>query len=183
MKKNTIVFRDKWPLRRDDLDVGLRRYAPFYDFSEVLTLDWSNTDLKDINDISYYLPNLRRLIMRDNEISDLSGIEYLTSLMSVDLSGNDIKDIRKLGGLPNLVDVDLSRNGLYGIEGIGGLNRLLSFYAGNEVKEIDEESYGMFKDSRGIARDFALDNLTRVNSSGKNTPYKFWQFTQNPRFP
>ena len=58
------------------------------------------------------------------DITDLSGIEFFTSLRDLDLNKNNIKDVSKLAGLTNIVTLQLEENYISDISILKALTRL-----------------------------------------------------------
>lgn len=77
---------------------------------EALTaLSLSGRDLTDLTGLEY-CTSLKRLELHDNEISDLSSLAALTSLTRLYLHDNQISDISPLASLVNLTDLRLHNN-------------------------------------------------------------------------
>ena len=76
--------------------------------TELTAHDNNITDLTGLE----YATNLTRLNLDNNSISDISDLENLTNLTSLSLSGNSISDISPLAGLTNLTDLNLRDNSI-----------------------------------------------------------------------
>ena len=82
------------------------------------------TSVVEIVPVLSGMPNLKRLDLEWNLISDISPIASLTNLTYLDLSGNDISDISPLLSLPNLTRLGLSKNPISDLSVLGGLTHL-----------------------------------------------------------
>ena len=74
-----------------------------------LTLDLSQSFLSDVSSLAG-LKNLKKLILRSNNISDVSPLANLKKLTQLDLSSNNISDVAPLAGLTNLTQLTLRSN-------------------------------------------------------------------------
>lgn len=74
-----------------------------------------------------YFPNLKKLILSGNEITDVSGLATLTELTELDISSNKIPDITPLAGLSELKLLNISGNLVSDISMIGGIVPSLTF--------------------------------------------------------
>ena len=77
----------------------------------------------DLSGMEFAL-NLARLVLQDNAIADLSMLSGLTTLQSLWLDGNKISDVSALAGLTSLADLRLSGNAISDISALSGLTRL-----------------------------------------------------------
>jgi len=68
-------------------------------------LDKSDGDITDAD-----MATLNELDADDEEISDLSGLEYAVNLRELDLEDNQVSDLGPLANLTNLQDLDLEDN-------------------------------------------------------------------------
>jgi len=73
-----------------------------------------------------YLINLDCLVLRYNQILDISPLSGLTNLTALDLDENQINDISNLSNLTNLSDLSLWNNNLSNISALSGLINLMS---------------------------------------------------------
>ena len=58
------------------------------------------------------LPKLERLILKDNNIQDVTALEGIKSLRKINLENNNISDIGPLKNLDSLTSLNLSRNNI-----------------------------------------------------------------------
>jgi hypothetical protein len=76
-------------------------------------LNLGNNRIESISDINLVLGNVSVLILRDNQLSSMLGLEKLFNLRRLDLAGNrlaDLSELRELGTLPVLEQLWLARN-------------------------------------------------------------------------
>ena len=137
------------------LDIELRGrsvtavFAEFPDLVHLPGIGFTTQNIRDVVEIVSALsgmPNLKRLDLAVNSISDISPIASLTNLTYLDLdsnsisdispilrlpnlthlflSNNPISDLSPISGLPNLTRLSLSYNDISDISALGGLNRL-----------------------------------------------------------
>ena len=80
--------------------------------SDMATLGELDADDEEISDLSglEYAVNLRELDLEDNEVSDLGPLANLTNLRDLDLEDNEVSDLGPLANLTNLQDLDLEDN-------------------------------------------------------------------------
>ena len=85
--------------------------------TDLRALDLGHQAISDLSVIGDYLPELRLLILADNQVRDLTPLKKLKHLHYLELFVNRISDISPLKDLHELVDVNISYNGgLYDIE-------------------------------------------------------------------
>lgn len=92
-----------FPLTSKDLEIF--KYA-----TDLEALDLGHQEITDITAIGNYLPNLRILILADNQITDIAPISKLKHLHYVELFINGISDITPLTKCKELVDINLANN-------------------------------------------------------------------------
>ena len=124
-----IYLGTKWSLRTDD--VAFSVLIVHYDYprmtsdsiqvlkycTDLRALDLGHQAISDLSVIGDYLPELRLLILADNQVHDLTPLKKLKHLHYLELFVNRISDISPLAELHELVDVNISYNGgLYDIE-------------------------------------------------------------------
>ena len=73
------------------------------------------------------MSQLTALNARENQIADLTGLEYATHLKSLDLSVNQIQDITPLAGLVNLDSLTLRNNPITDLSPLSHLTQLIPF--------------------------------------------------------
>lgn len=122
------VYLGRWSIRTDQVafsvlivhydyrrmtsnDIQVLKYC-----SSLRALDLGHQAISDLTVIGDYLPELRLLILADNQIRDISPIAKLTHLHYLELFVNKIWDISPLADLHELVDVNISYN--YGLSDI-----------------------------------------------------------------
>ena len=72
-----------------------------------------NCRVTDISALSTMdLPKLERLILKDNNIQDVTALEGIKSLRKINLENNNISDIGPLKNLDSLTSLNLSRNNI-----------------------------------------------------------------------
>ncbi|MCQ2417867.1 MAG: leucine-rich repeat domain-containing protein [Oscillospiraceae bacterium] len=124
-----IYLGSRWSLRTDA--VAFSVLIIHYDYprmtsesiqvlkycTDLRALDLGHQAISDLSVIGDYLPELRLLILADNQIRDVSPLAKLKHLHYLELFVNKISDISPLKQLHELVDVNISYNGgLYDIE-------------------------------------------------------------------
>ena len=83
------------------------------------------------------MENLTHLWALNQNINDLTGLEYATNLTTLSLRDNQISDITALSGLTNLTGLDLSSNQISDITALSGLTNLTRLYiASNPISDI-----------------------------------------------
>ena len=96
-----------------------------------LGLDYQNIrDLVEIVSALSGMPNLKRLDLSSNDISDLSPLSGLTNLTELYLGGNFISDLSPLSGLTNLTLLDLRANSISDLSPVSGLTNLTNLELG-----------------------------------------------------
>jgi len=89
-------------------------------------LDWEN--IKEEGDEVIYaeeLAKLERLWVTNNEgITDLTGLEYCTSLIELELNGNEITNISPLTALTRLTELSIYGNYITDLSPLSSLSRL-----------------------------------------------------------
>ena len=107
--------------------------------AEVLTIDCLQAPGMDIRNLTGLesATNLTAVILRNNNISDISPMAGLTNLRRLDLQGNNISDISPLAGLTELADLLLQDNNISDISGVAGLYILIELnLSGNNISDI-----------------------------------------------
>jgi hypothetical protein len=95
--------------------------------ADMLTLTYLNAQSRGISDIAglQYATNLQELLLRWNQISDLSVLTALVNLRSLDAHGNhSLHDLSPLAGLANLEELVLRINRISDLSPLAGLTRL-----------------------------------------------------------
>ena len=75
--------------------------------TDLQALDLGHQKITDISVIGDYLPNLRVLILADNQITDISPLAKLKHLHYLELFINKVKDLSPLASCKELVDLNL----------------------------------------------------------------------------
>ncbi|MBR6107110.1 MAG: hypothetical protein IKQ39_03790 [Oscillospiraceae bacterium] len=122
------VYLGRWAVRTDQVafsvlivhydyrrmtsnDIQVLKYC-----TDLRALDLGHQAISDLTVLGDYLPELRLLILADNQIRDISPIAKMTHLHYLELFVNKIFDISPLKDLHELVDVNISYN--YGLSDI-----------------------------------------------------------------
>ncbi len=117
-----VYLGSRWSLRTDAIafsvliihydyprmysnNLHVLKYCP-----ELLALDLGHQAISDISGICEWLPELRLLILADNQIWDISPLKNLKHLHYLELFLNRISDLSPLAELRELVDVNISYN-------------------------------------------------------------------------
>jgi len=135
--KDTVIFKDE-NLEQAVRDKINKPTGDIYktDVKDVVSLDASDRDIKDISGIED-LTNLQTFDLSHNQISDISVLNCLTDLETLNLSYNEINDISKLRGLSNLQTLNLNNNQISDISAIQGLNNLKALnLSNNKISDI-----------------------------------------------
>lgn len=117
----------------------------FTEFHQLTTLDISNNNFTTIPDEICVISNLRKLIVKCNQISDEGvpeKLEFLSNLSYLDFSGNKLRSLPKpILELSNLIELDLGGNQICAISSdIRVLRKLEVLYlGGNQLEEIPPE--------------------------------------------
>lgn len=91
--------------------------------TEATELDLSGLGLRDISCLSR-CGELKKLVLKDNEISDLSPLMNLQKLEILRAAGNQISDLRPLLAMTSLRQLDVSRNQVSETSALGNLEKL-----------------------------------------------------------
>lgn len=105
------------------------------------------TDMSQIEGLEN-LTSLRALNLKNNFITEIKGLEHLTNLNKLNLSGNQITEIKGLEYLNNLEFLTLSNNSISEIKGLENLR---------DLWELDLRS-------NNISEIKGLENLTNVST-------------------
>ncbi len=93
------------------------------DVAELAHLTCADQDIADVTGLEYF-HGLRSLSLWENQITDIGPLSGLTNLQSLQLGNNHIDDITPLAGLTELTRLGLSANGIDDLEALSGLVRL-----------------------------------------------------------
>ncbi|XP_023224445.1 dynein regulatory complex subunit 3-like isoform X3 [Centruroides sculpturatus] len=102
------------------------------DFTKITVLQ---LECKSILTIEYLWPliNLKELILSDNLIEEIEGLDLLVHLIRLDLSFNNIEDIKGLDKLEKLEDLSLFANKIIKLKNMEKLVNLQLFSVGNNL--------------------------------------------------
>ena len=101
----SVLIMNYKHVRMTSKDLEVLKYCP-----DLLALDLGHQALTDLSKIPEYLPDLRLLIIADNQVSDLSPLANLKHLHYLEIFVNRVKDLSPLADLRELVDVNISYN-------------------------------------------------------------------------
>ena len=97
--------------------------------------EWDD-DIEDLTGLEFAI-NIVEVSFFHNSISDISPLVGLTQLKYLDLGFNSISDISPLAGLTNLMELDLVRNPIMDISPLMGLTNLTDLsFSGNAITDI-----------------------------------------------
>ncbi len=120
---------------RDAIDIPT---GPIYslDFVELTYLDGSERNITDLTGLEY-ATSLTELGLTYNQISDISPLTNLISLTTVDLWFNQITDISPLADLTNLTTLNLVNNQIIDISPLANLTSLTGLWLhDNQISDI-----------------------------------------------
>ena len=101
----SVLIMNYKHIRMTSADLEVLKYCP-----DLLALDLGHQALTDLSKIAEYLPELRLLIIADNQVSDLSPLANLKHLHYLEIFVNRVTDLSPLASLRELVDVNISYN-------------------------------------------------------------------------
>ena len=93
------------------------------DVAELAHLTCADQDIADITGLEYF-HGLRSLSLWENQITNIEPLSGLTHLLSLQLGNNHIDDITPLAGLNELTRLGLSANAVDDLEALAGLTQL-----------------------------------------------------------
>ena len=106
------------------------------DMRTLTELDAREQDIQDITGLEF-ATNLTALYLNENEISDVSALIQLKELRTLWLYVNQISDIAALAQLTNLTSLSLSHNQLSDVSALANLKRLKTLWIdGNQISDI-----------------------------------------------
>ena len=106
------------------------------------------------------------LSAENSSISDLTGLEYATSLRSLFLGNNNISDISPLSELTNLTTLGLDDNSITDISDLGLLDRGIVYLNGNPLSDTSINTHIPAFRANGVRVIFVTEKLRIV--SGNN---------------
>ena len=107
--------------------------------SDLARLKWFSADMRGITDLEgiQNLTSLTHLILSRNQIENISPLSKLTSLTLLYLNNNRVRDISPLSTLTSLGTLDVAGNQVRDISALSGLKNLWLFYAnGNRIDDL-----------------------------------------------
>jgi internalin A len=136
-----------------------RNFLFLQDLTVLASLELIDNQISDISFLQH-LTSLKSLKI-DNQISDISFLQNLTTLTSLDLSSNQISDISSLSNLKNLTELNLESNQISDISSLSNLTNLKKLDLGsNKISD-----YSFLSN---------LKNLTELNlESNQISDYSF----------
>ena len=106
------------------------------DMRTLTELDAREQDIQDITGLEF-ATNLTVLNLNDNQISDVSPLDGLTELIKLFLNKNRISDVSSLAGLTNLTGLTLFYNEISDVSPLAGLTNLTGLYLGsNKISDV-----------------------------------------------
>jgi internalin A len=120
-------------IRKTNKDYILHILAVFESLQHLVLRDNQISDLSPLKE----LHNLTNLYLIDNQISDLSPLKELHNLTSLSLSGNQISDLSPLKELHNLTSLNLGGNQISDLSPLKELHNLTSLYLiNNQISDL-----------------------------------------------
>lgn len=98
---------------------------------EITDLFCSNKNISDLSGIEYLTSLHRNLQLSYNNISDLSPLSTLTNLQYIAIGGNNISDVSPLAALPNLYIVYVGSNNITDVSQFSSFQKLGYLELGN----------------------------------------------------
>ena len=98
------------------------------DCKKVIKLDLSKKRLTKLPKSLKKIPNLERLWLTQNQLTDLKGLENLTQLTELYIAGNQLVDIKCLENLTQLTRLNLSGNKLTNLKYLETLTSITNLY-------------------------------------------------------
>ncbi len=115
---------------RDDSELTQAR------MTHLTSIGFRNNQISDITGLEYAI-NLTELVFRNTQISDLEPLRGLTSLEDLKLEDSNINDITPLGGLTNLTLLNISGNNISDVTVLGNLTNLTELWAtDNNISDV-----------------------------------------------
>ena len=104
--------------------------------THLTSLVFINEQISDITGLEYAV-NLTELVFQNTQISDLQPLSGLTSLESLKLVDNNISDVTPLSGLTNLTFLNVSGNSISDLTPLSGLTNLTELWAtDNNISDV-----------------------------------------------
>ena len=124
-----------------------------------------NSSISDLTGLEY-ATSLRALFLTDNNISDISSLSELTNLITLGLDDNNISDISPLSELTNLTTLALLRNSITDISDLGLLDGSFVYLNGNPLSDTSINTHIPAFRANGVRVIFVTEKLRIV--SGNN---------------
>ena len=106
------------------------------ELAKITRIEAGSHNITDLSGLEY-CTSLTELYLPDNLISDLSPLASLPGLTRLDLGGNQINDISPLASLTNLTELDLYANQISDISSLASLTNLTGLYLfRNEISDL-----------------------------------------------
>ena len=117
-----------------DKKPGMRIFA--HEMATLNSLILQRENIRDLEGLQF-ASSLYKLWMTSNEISDLTPLSYLASLRVLVLLDNNIADLEPLSGLTELEDLDVTANDISDLTPLSGLTGLTKLRLGaNDVSDL-----------------------------------------------
>lgn len=130
-------------------------------FASIPSIQYSKSSMKKIDWVEW-LPNLRHLILRSHNITDITPALQLARLEILDVQDNCLVTVPDLSKLLHLQLLNISFNQLSSIDGIGVIPQLRCLNAsGNLIEALDEVLYAQFSKLEELF--LAKNKLTNKN--------------------
>lgn len=132
-----VTFRDEKleSAVRAALEMPSAQAVTDTDMHRLSTLVVIDQGIKDLDGLEY-ATNLEFLAMPDNEIKDLSPLSGLSGLRTVYLDGNRIVDIGPLCALPGIMDINLNDNQIQAIPQIAWASPYFLQMRNNRISDL-----------------------------------------------
>ncbi len=115
---------------RDDTELTQAR------MTHLTSIGFRNNQISDITGLEYAI-NLTELVFRNTQISNLEPLRGLTSLEDLKLEDSNINDITPLSGLTNLMLLNISGNNISDLTPLGNLTNLTELWAtDNNISDV-----------------------------------------------
>jgi len=129
-------------------------------------MDYRNSNCYQLNSKN----EITGLNLRDNQLTEIKGLEQLTQLQRLDLSNNQLTEIKGLEQLTQLQDLRLSNNLLTEIKGLEQLTQLQTLWLNNnqltEIKGLEKltQLQVLYLSSNPLTEIKGLEQLTQLIS-------------------
>ncbi|MCO1600943.1 cell wall-binding repeat-containing protein [Desulfosporosinus nitroreducens] len=110
------------------------------DVIDITTLYFRNDNITNLAGLEY-LTNLKTLDVGNNELTNITALSKLTKLQTLKLNDNGLKDINALKTLTSLTYLDLSDNYITNFTPLKGLVNLTTLYLDDNEPLVEDEKY------------------------------------------